>query len=187
MSQTQEWIRFPGSQIIGLGSRRDSQIHLRCPTLKGPIQKKRPHFWGHSLKEAKGRKCQERRCKGPIRQPNRLNVRSRERRVKVKRGLFSYSGEEHLPSQNDRSQAIIAASVQAHASVQLIETLKFLPCDPGGKPRGQQNAHSCTLPAGHHSTPRERQGRNQAWIASMSCPRPFAACPAGSDTAARVR
>src|SRR5271167_2878443 len=66
----------------------------------GATQKKRPHFWGHSSKEAKGRKCQERRCKGPIRQPDRLRVRSRERRVKVKRGLFSYRVREHFPGQN---------------------------------------------------------------------------------------
>jgi len=63
-----------------------------------PAQKKRPHCWGHSSKEAKGRKCQERRCKGPIRQPDRRNVRSRERRVKVKRGLFSYLERSTCPA-----------------------------------------------------------------------------------------
>jgi len=39
-------------------------------------------------------------------------VRSRERRVKVKRGLFSYLVEEHLPSQSRRTDAILAPSLQ---------------------------------------------------------------------------
>src|SRR5689334_6957044 len=31
-----------------------------------PYKKKRPHFWGHSFKEAMWRECQGRRCKVPL-------------------------------------------------------------------------------------------------------------------------
>src|SRR5580704_3261569 len=79
-------------------SGRREAIRVSSPV--GAPPKKRPHFWGHSSKEAKGRRCQERRCKGPIRRADRLRVRSRERRVKVKRGLFSYRVREHFPDQN---------------------------------------------------------------------------------------
>src|SRR5580692_3568875 len=84
--------------------------------------KKRPHFWGHSSKEAKGRRCQERRCKGPIRQPDRLRVRSRERRVKVKRGLFSCFIEEHFPRQNFHFDVERTASMQVKANTLLTKT-----------------------------------------------------------------
>ena len=59
---------------------------------------------GATVQKRQWKESQERRCKGPIRLPDRLNVRCRERRVKVKRGLFSYLLEEHLPSQKPSSQ-----------------------------------------------------------------------------------
>ncbi len=154
-------------------------------------QKKRPHCWGHSSKEAKGRKCQERRCKGPIRQPDRLRVRSRERRVKVKRGLFSYLLEEHLPRQKRRfpSQLCSApSSLCKHVPYRGFRSHSQRLLNP--RP-GQNNAHSCTLAAGHYFGPGNASlkpdRRNHIRVASTSCPRPCAACPAGSDRVARVR
>jgi len=58
------------------------------------------------LKEAtKWKENQERQCKAPIRQPERLRVRSREQKVKViQRPLFLLV-KEHLPRQRVKSQA----------------------------------------------------------------------------------
>jgi hypothetical protein len=138
---------------------RDSQ--LSSPKRKSSSnQKKRPHYWGHSSKEAKGRKCQERRCKQPIRQPNRSRVRSRERRVKVKRGLFSYCLEEHLPRQNDSSPPGNTAFLQAIESVALIRDTNLVMLSSASIHVGQKNAHSCTLAAGHYSAEgKSHQGR----------------------------
>jgi hypothetical protein len=102
------------SQMSGFENQVSENVRCSKPTCYSRPTKKRPHCWGHSSKEAKGRKCQERRCKGPIRQPDRLIVRSRERRVKVKRGLFSYLGEKHLPGQNADSHTRRAARRVSH-------------------------------------------------------------------------
>ena len=120
----------------------------------GAPQKKRPHFWGHSSKEAKGRKCQERRCKGPIRQADRLRVRSRERRVKAKRGLFSYRVREHFPDQNFHLDVERMASLQVNANTLLTRTLQIQPRSRQSRSQGQNHAHSCTLTAGHYCAPR---------------------------------
>jgi len=149
-------------------------------------QKKRPHFWGHSSKEAKGRKCQERRCKGPIRQADRLRVRSRERRVKVKRGLFSYRVREHLPGQNLHLDVERAVFLQVNANTLFTKTLQIQPRSRRIGSQGQKNAHSCTLTAGHYSAQRH-QDFIRTQVAFMSYPRPFAACLGGNDRAARAR
>jgi hypothetical protein len=47
--------------------------------------------------------------------------------VKVKRGLFSYPGEEHLPGQNDKPDTSSAAYVQVHANMYFIEILNLMP------------------------------------------------------------
>jgi hypothetical protein len=156
-------------------------------SLVGATQKKRPHFWGHSSKEAKGRKCQERRCKGPIRQADRLRVRSRERRVKVKRGLFSCFIEEHFPRQNFHFDVERTASMQVKANTLLTETFEIHPRGRQSRSRGQNHAHSCTLTAGHYSGPKDIKALFRQWVAFMSYPRPFAASPAGNDRAARAR
>jgi hypothetical protein len=114
-------------------------------------QKKRPHFWGHSSKEAKGRKCQERRCKGPIRQSDRRNVRSRERRVKVKRGLFSYLERSTCRAKIDDSLAILATKPQVYANRKLNQIANFPAPASQASCSGQKNAYSCTLAAGHYS------------------------------------
>jgi hypothetical protein len=127
---------------------------------RGSNQKKRPHYWGHSSKEAKGRKCQERRCKQPIRQPNRSRVRSRERRVKVKRGLFSYCLEKHLPRQNDCSVPENAAFFQAIEKAKLNKSPNLVLPGSASIHVGQKNAHSCTLAAGHYPAEgKSHQGR----------------------------
>jgi hypothetical protein len=139
---------------------RDSQ--LSSPRRKSSRQpkKKRPHYWGHSSKEAKGRKCQERRCKQPIRQPNRSRVRSRERRVKVKRGLFSYCLEKHLPRQNDYSAPENVAFFQVIEKAQLNKLPNLISLRSASIHVGQKNAHSCTLAAGHYSAEgKSHQGR----------------------------
>src|SRR5580693_3479004 len=118
---------------------------------KDRAAKKRPHCWGHSSKEVKGRKCQERRCKGPIRQPDRLRVRSRERRVKVKRGLFSCLIEEHFPRQNFHFDVERTASMQVKANTLLTKTFEIHLRGRQSRSRGQNHAHSCTLTAGHYS------------------------------------
>src|SRR5580693_3688819 len=120
-------------------------------SLVGATQKKRPHCWGHSSKEAKGRKCQERRCKGPIRRADRLRVRSRERRVKVKRGLFSYRVREHFPDQNFHFDVERTASLQVNANTLFTKTLQIQPRSRQSRSQGQNHAHSCTLTAGHYS------------------------------------
>src|SRR5207245_8183486 len=63
-------------------------MDFRTDKKSGPIA-------GATVQKRQRKESQERRCKGPIRRPDRLKVRSRERRVKVKRGLFSYCLEEH--------------------------------------------------------------------------------------------
>src|SRR5271170_1250802 len=68
---------------------------LACRLRRKKRTKKRPHRWGHSLKEAK-EGSQGRRCKGPL-HPERLKERCREQRVKVirQRPLFLL-GEDAL-------------------------------------------------------------------------------------------
>jgi hypothetical protein len=106
--------------------------------------------------------------------------------VKVKRGLFSYPGEEHLPSQNMCPAATIAYSAQIHANRQLVEILDLmLPADAPLALK-LKNAHSCTFTAGQGL-----QGKNKIEIrlgfASKSYLRLFATFLARSDTAARAR
>ena len=52
-------------------------------------------------------------------------MRSRERRVKVKRGLFSYCGEEHLPRQNDPPNIKRADCTQAIVRTKFTEITKI--------------------------------------------------------------
>ena len=161
---------------------RDSQ--LSSPKRKLRLRpKKRPHCWGHSSKEAKGRKCQERRCKGPIRQADRLRVRSRERRVKVKRGLFSCFLEEHLLRQNFLIQHGGPVYRATHCKRRRLPDLARsdpLSLDPSIRGKKMH------IPAHWLQDTTPVKG-NCTRVAAMSCPRPFAACPAGSDMAARVR
>jgi hypothetical protein len=125
------------SQVSSLqNSRSPKQTRHSRPT------RKRPHFWGHSSKEAKGRKCQERRCKGPIRQPDRLRVRSRERRVKVKRGLFSYLVEKHLPGQNRGSHTTRTARRVSHCKYDSYQGRRYSAWCPGTP---SSRAKKCTF------------------------------------------
>jgi len=168
-------------------------LHLQAVDHARRTKKAAP-LLGPQFKRGNGKESQERRCKGPIRQPDRLNVRSRERRVKVKRGLFSYFGEEHLPGQNDDAKIGSALPLQVVAEMTFIGVLEIQRgAHPPSYP-GQKHAESCTLTAGHYFAPRKDEirplptdGCNQPRVAATSCPRPFAACPAGSDTAARAR
>jgi hypothetical protein len=54
-------------------------------------------------------------------------VRSRERRVKVKRGLFSYSAEEHLPSQNEQPIPKNGICTQVIATMTFVWSLDLRP------------------------------------------------------------
>jgi hypothetical protein len=118
-------------------------------------------------------------------------VRSRERRVKVKRGLFSYLGEEHLPSQNDHPNIKCPLAMQVIAKMTFVGNLEF---QHPGSPE-LFGANKCTF---LHIDCRtllyirkqpqvEIRLRLQDPVAATNSPRPSAACPAGSDTAARAR
>ena len=70
--------------------------------------------------------------------------------MKVKRGLFSYPGEEHLPRQNDQE------NMKSGISAQAFETMTFMEIAGLGcyavlmAYPGQKTAQSCTLTAGHY-------------------------------------
>jgi len=71
--------------------------------------------------------------------------------VKVKRGLFSYCLEEHLPRQNDSSSLENAAFFQTIEKANLNKPENLVLLGLGSIRMGQKNAHSCTLAAGHYS------------------------------------
>ena len=80
--------------------------------------------------------------------------------MKVKRGLFSYCLEEHLPRQNECSAPENAAFFQAIEKAKLNKSPNLvLPCSASIHVE-QKNAHSCTLAAGHYSAEgKSHQGR----------------------------
>ena len=81
---------------------------------KGPIA-------GATIQKRLKEGSQGRRCKGPIRQPERLKERCREQRVKViVSGLFSCRVKEHLPGQNDGSQTAVIGQLQTIADTRLV-------------------------------------------------------------------
>jgi len=70
--------------------------------------------------------------------------------VKVKRGLFSYQGEEHLPGQNDQSNMKSGIAAQPLEKTAFTKTEeRELSTLPSSYP-GQKTAQSCTLTAGHY-------------------------------------
>jgi len=101
-------------------------LHLQAVDHARRTKKAAP-LLGPQFKRGNGKESQERRCKGPIRRPERLIVRSRERRVKVKRGLFSYIGEEHLPSQNGQPAIKSQSPLQVSAESTFIGILDLQP------------------------------------------------------------
>jgi hypothetical protein len=80
--------------------------------------------------------------------------------VKVKRGLFSYCLEEHLPRQNNCSEAGNAAFLQTIDNVELVQPVNLILLSSASIRVGQKTAHSCTLAAGHYSAEgKSHQGR----------------------------
>lgn len=73
--------------------------------------------------------------------------------MKVKRGLFSCPVEEHLPSQNYRTNPILVYFSQVIANIATCQKPSFPTNATAEEGLGQKTEHSCTLAAGHYPAP----------------------------------